>query len=576
MNMRWQLAEEPDPEQVKGLCEELSISPIVARIMLNRGIETAEQGRVFLRPKMGDLHDPFAFGDMEKAVERVVQALKKKESIMIFGDYDVDGITATSLLYLVLTRLGANVSYYVPNRMSEGYGLSAVGLQKASERGVTLIISVDCGITAANEVESARSRAIDVIITDHHEPQDQLPKAHAVLNPKRQDDEYPDRNLAGVGVAFKLAQGLYARLGLDDSELESHLDLVALGTAADIVPLVGENRILTKFGLEQVAKTDKVGLRSLVEITGLLGEEIGTGHVVFILAPRINAVGRLGDAQRAISLLTTTQRDQARRTARILNDENKRRKNIDEGMFEEARDLIQKTVDLDSDRAIILASQKWHPGVIGIVASRVVEQCYRPTVLIALKGDQGKGSGRSIGGFNLYDALEECQEYLIRFGGHKYAAGLTIKAENVPAFREKLKKLAAERLSPDKLIPSLKIDAPVVLDQVDQELLYSLSTLAPFGPQNMRPVLLAKDLEVVGYPRVVGQNHLKFKVRQNDMVLDVIAFEQGGRLGDLEVGKPSLSVVFVLEENRWQGRASLQMRAKDLRVSGVRPSTTFS
>jgi single-stranded-DNA-specific exonuclease len=504
---------------------------------------------------------------MASAVDRIVRALKAQEHIMIFGDYDVDGITATSLLYLVLTRLGANVSFYIPNRISEGYGLSIPGIREAAQRDVTLVISVDCGITATEEVDLARSLGIDLIITDHHEVQEQIPQAQAILNPKRADDDYPDEHLAGVGVAFKLVQGLYRHLGLDDSELENHLDLVALGTAADIVPLVGENRILTKFGLEQVAKTEKVGLRSLVEITGLLGEEIQTGHVVFILAPRINAVGRLGDAQRAIALLATNQRDRARRIARFLNDENRRRKDIDESMLREAQELIKKNIDLEKDRVIILASDKWHPGVIGIVASRVVEQYYRPTVLISLEGNEGKGSGRSISGFNLYEALERCQEHLIRFGGHKYAAGLTIDASKIHVFKERLNQVAMETLSPELLVPSLKIDASVTLDQVDEQLLAALGELAPFGPQNMRPVLMADNLEVVGCPRVVGQNHLKFKVRQNERVLDVIAFDKGERLSDVEVGKRNLSLSFVLEENTWQGRSSLQLRARDLRTS---------
>jgi single-stranded-DNA-specific exonuclease len=567
MNMRWQLAEEPDPQRMKALCHELGISPIIARLLSNRGIDSVDSGHVFLNPRLEFLHDPFLFRDMEKAVDRIIKALKSKELIMIFGDYDVDGITATSLLYLILTRLGANVSYYIPNRMSEGYGLSVSGIKEAAERGVSLIITVDCGITAVEEVSLAGTLGVDMVITDHHEVQEQIPQAQAIINPKNAADDYPDAYLAGVGVAFKLAQGLYSRLGLDDSELEGHLDLVALGTSADIVPLVGENRILTKFGLEQVAKTDKVGLRSLVEITGLLGDEIQTGHVVFILAPRINAVGRLGDAGRAITLLATNKSDRARRIARFLNDENRRRKGIDEIMLQEARMLVKKTVDLDRDRAIVLASQKWHPGVIGIVASRVVERFYRPTVLIALDGDKGKGSGRSISGFNLYEALEECQEHLIRFGGHKYAAGLTIGASKIDAFREALNRVASERLTQEIMTPSLKIDAPIGLGSVDEQLLADLSTLAPFGPQNMRPVLMASNLEVVGYPRVVGQNHLKFKVRQEERVLDVIAFDQGQRLADLEVGKANLSLAFVLEENRWQGRSMLQLRAKDLRIS---------
>jgi len=569
MNMRWQLVAEPDPRRIETFSRELNISPVIARLLLNRGIEDLEAGQIFLNPRLEFLHDPFLFKEMEPAVERIVKALKGKEPIMIFGDYDVDGITATSLLYLVLTRLGANVSYYIPNRVSEGYGLSEGGIREAAGRGVSLIISVDCGITANEEIDLAHSLGIDTIITDHHEVQEQIPRAEAVLDPKNPRDEYPDAGLAGVGVAFKLAQGLYARLGLDDSELENHLDLVALGTAADIVPLVGENRILTRFGLEQVTKTDKVGLRSLVEITGLMGEEIQTGHVVFILAPRINAVGRLGDAERAITLLATNQPDRARSIANFLNDENRRRQGIDETILREALDLVERTVDLENDRVICLASDKWHPGVIGIVASRVVEKYYRPTVLIALEDDEGKGSGRSISGFNLYQALEDCQEHLIRFGGHKYAAGLTINASKVTVFRECLNRIATERINPELMIPSLKIDIRIDLKEIGEPLLASLGELAPFGPQNMRPVMMASNLEVVGYPRVVGRNHLKFKIRQNDRTLDVIAFNQGGRLGDLQVGKPTLSLAFVLEENRWQGRSALQLRAKDLKIGPV-------
>jgi single-stranded-DNA-specific exonuclease len=569
MNKRWQLVAEPDAQWIKTLSHELNISPIIARLLLNRGIDSVEAGQIFLNPRLEFLHDPFLFKEMEPAVDRIVKALKRKEPIMIFGDYDVDGITATSLLYLVLTRLGADVSYYIPNRVNEGYGLSAVGVREAADRGVSLIISVDCGITANQEIDLARSLGIDTIITDHHEVQEQIPRAEAVLDPKNPQDDYPDAFLAGVGVAFKLAQGLYARLGLDDSELEGHLDLVALGTAADIVPLVGENRILTRFGLEQVTKTDKVGLRSLVEITGLMGEEIQTGHVVFILAPRINAVGRLGDAERAITLLATNQRERARHIAKFLNDENRRRQSIDESMLREALELVDNTVDLEKDRAIVLASDKWHPGVIGIVASRVVEKYYRPTVLIALEGDAGKGSGRSISGFNLYQALEDCQDLLIRFGGHKYAAGLTIDATRVSVFREKLNAIASQMLNTELMVPSLKIDIPIDLEEVGEPLLTALSELAPFGPQNMRPVMMASNVEVVGTPRVVGKNHLKFKVRQLDRALDVIAFDQGERLADLQVGQPTLSLAFVLEENRWQGRSSLQLRAKDMKIGPV-------
>jgi single-stranded-DNA-specific exonuclease len=501
-------------------------------------------------------------------VERVVYALKNNEKVMIYGDYDVDGITSASLMFLVLNRLGANVSYYLPNRLVEGYGISEDGLEEAVKRQINLLISVDCGITAIQEVEIAREKGIDCLITDHHEPGVELPKAQVIINPKLDPLDMPGREMSAVGVAYKFAQALYRKLGQDETELEQHLDLVALGTSADIVPLVDENRILTKFGLDQLAKTNKPGLKALIFIAGVMGHKIGTGQVVFILAPRINAVGRLGDAQKAIKLLTTKDETQANAIARVLNAENKRRKDLDIHTLNEALEQIEKKIDLNQDRAIVLSSVGWHQGVIGIVASRLVEKFNRPTVMIAIDGNEGKGSARSIPGFHLYEALRECDQYLLRYGGHKYAAGLSIDPANIDIFREKLNQVSARMLTDEDLVPKLQIDAELELEDVDDSLVDVLEKFAPFGPQNMRPVFVTYQVEVVGTPHIVGSNHLKFKVRRGDQVFDCIGFGFGEFLHKMHSRPTYIDLVYVLEFNHWNGTDKIQLRLKDIRLSG--------
>lgn len=565
--LKWIVAPEPDPDMVQDVSAKTGLDKTIIKILFNRQIDTPETIDKFLHPKMSDLEDPFDMLDMDKAVDRLLTALRENEKIMVYGDYDVDGITATSLLYLILNKLGAQVAYYLPNRLVEGYGLSIDGIDYAASEGATLIVSVDTGVTAVEEVEYARSKGIDCLLTDHHEPGETLPKPIALVNPKQKECTYTCADLSGVGVAFKLAQALYRRLQQDERELEEHLDLVALGTSADIVPLTGENRILTKYGIKQISRTTKPGLKSLAFVSGLMGKEIGTGQVVFILAPRINAIGRLGDAAMAIKLLTTKDERLAAEIARTLDKENQRRKNIDEKTLNEALEQIRQNVDLENDKAIILASEGWHQGVIGIVASRLVEKYHLPTIMLAIDGDEAKGSARSIPGFHLYNALKECEPLLLRFGGHKYAAGLTIKPENIEQFRESMKEVSKRLLTTDDLIAKLYIDSEIELSEINGTLLDTLETFAPFGPQNMRPVFLTRNCEILGQPYCVGKNHLKMKVRKGEAVFDVIGFGFGDWVNNL-TGRGSLvDLVYVIEYNHWDGHTRIQLRLKDIRLA---------
>ncbi len=561
----WQVAPEPDFHLVDELSGKIDLPDNIIKILINRGLDTAENIENFINPKMEDLKDPFQLPDMEKGVERIVDALRANEKMMVYGDYDVDGITAAGLMFLVLNKLGAQISYYLPNRLVEGYGISEDGLAEAVKQGVSLIISVDTGVTAVEEVERARELGIDIIVTDHHEPGPNLPDAVALINPKLHDESQGGHELSGVGVSFKVAQALYRRLGQPETELEEHLDLVALGTSADIVPLIAENRILTKFGIKQIIRTTKPGLKSLTFVSGLLGKEISTGQVVYVLAPRINAIGRLGNAEKAIRLLTTRDEVVASKIAKFLEEENRRRKSIDEKTLTEALAMMDTDVDLQNDRAIVLASKGWHQGVIGIVASRLVEKFYLPTILIAIDGDEGKGSARSIPNFHIYNALNFCSDDLLRFGGHKYAAGLTIKPSKIDVFSRKFKKVAMEELSDEDLTPKLKIDAEIDLDDIDEKFIDTIDMFAPFGPANMRPIFLTRNLEVVGNPHVVGKNHLKMKVKKGEKVFDVIGFGFGDHAHQLALRSVAVDLVYVAEINTFGDQSRIQLRVKDLR-----------
>ncbi len=567
MEYKWVVNYDYEDEEVERLAKELGVPAILARILLQRGVDNFEKARVFFRPDLEALHDPFLMKDMDVAVERLHQALQSGEKILIYGDYDVDGVSSAALLYLALSRLvGPKVSYYIPDRLTEGYGLSNVGIDYAAQQGVSLIVSVDCGVTAINEVKYANEVNVDVIVCDHHQPGDELPPAVAVLDPKRPDCSYPFKELAGVGVGFKLLQGLYQKLNLPVSELDEFLDIVAIGSCADIVPLVDENRILVRHGLDRINYNPRYGVKALMETSGLDKREVTVGLVVFILAPRINAVGRMGDARRAVQLLTSNSLQKAREMARELEKENRTRRNVDETTFKEAQEIVETRLDPQNDYAFVLYKREWHPGVIGIVASRIVEKYYRPTVMISVIDGIGKGSARSIRNFNIYEAIKECSHLLTDFGGHKYAAGLTIKEENIPQFVECFKKVARERISPPDLIPQIQIDAEASLADFDERLVRLLKLMGPFGPMNLRPIFFSRDLRVVGEPMIVGNNHLKMRLSQNGKEFDAIGFNLGDRIDQIQLNGGVLDCVYVVEENNWNGRKELQIRIKDLKT----------
>jgi single-stranded-DNA-specific exonuclease len=565
MHLSWQFFDKVAQEVVLQLAQELSVPPIIARVMLNRGIDSHAAALAFFRTNLEHMHDPFLMADMTTAVERLAQALAQREKILIYGDYDVDGTTATALIRLVMRELGFDVPFYIPDRLKEGYGISRAGLDWAREQGVKLIVAVDCGVTAHKEIAYARDHGIDVIVCDHHQPAHDLPPATALLDPKRRDCPYPFKELAGVGVTFKLLQGLFQHLQRDPQGLFRYLDLVAIGSAADIVPLVDENRVLVKAGLERLNHTENVGMQALIQVCGLQQCPITTSNIVFILGPRINAVGRMGDAGRAVKLLTAQEMAQAMDIARVLEVENRERRSVDEETYREAVAMIEEQGDHETRHAFVLHKEDWHTGVIGIVASRIVEKYYRPTVLISVQKGMGKGSARSINGFDLYQALQECESSLAGYGGHKYAAGLSIPMENIDAFRARFEQVAKGRLTPEMLTPRLMIDGEIRLPEIDSRFMRFLDALAPYGPQNMRPVFVARELRVVGTPQIVGNNHLRFYVTQNDKKLDCIGFNLGDLLPRLRQGRADVEMAFLVEENTWQGRTTIQLRVKDIR-----------
>ncbi|MDZ7344342.1 MAG: single-stranded-DNA-specific exonuclease RecJ [candidate division KSB1 bacterium] len=565
MNLQWEFIETVPAAAVAGLARELNVPPIIARIMLNRGIDSPRHAKQFFNLTLQQLHDPFLMADMEVAVERLARALQRRERLLIYGDYDVDGTTSTALLTLAFRALGYHVPHYIPDRLREGYGLSMTGVEKAHAQGVELLLAVDCGVTAHKEITKARQLGIDVIVCDHHQPGPQLPPANALLNPKRSDCPYPFKELCGVGVAFKLMQGLFRTLRQDEKILLQHIDLVAIGSAADIVPLVDENRIFVKFGLEQLNRTENIGLRALIKVCGLAHTEIGAGHVIFIIAPRINAVGRMGDARRAVNLLISEDEEEAETIACVLDAENRQRRNVDDETFREAVELIEAHFDPQNDTAFVLSQENWHPGVIGIVASRLVEKYYRPTVMISTDDGIGKGSARSIAGFNIYRALAQCADLMVAFGGHKYAAGLTIRGDHIEAFRQRLQAVTAQTLTPELLIPKLRIDGEIRFSEIEPRLIKFLKALGPYGPQNMRPVFVSRHLRIVGTPKIVGTNHLRFQIIQDNTPFDCIGFNMGDRLPLLSRDKTDIALAYLIEENTYQGRTTVQLRVKDIR-----------
>jgi single-stranded-DNA-specific exonuclease len=530
---------------------------------VQRGLGVVERAKWYLRPSLDQLHDPGVLAGMAEAVERIALAVRTGEHILIHGDYDVDGICSTTILLRTVRALGGRATPFIPRRLEDGYDLTVAGVRAAAAAGASLLVTCDCGTNALEAVGAACGAGVDVIVSDHHLPSGALPRCVAVVNPRRPDCGYPDKDLCGAGLAFKVALALAKVLGVNDGFVYRMLDLVALATIADVAPLRGENRVLVRYGLRVLEDTRNVGLQALVRAAGLEGKAFTAGRVGFMLAPRLNAVGRLGHALRGVELLMTEDGREADGIARELEEVNRLRQDLDRTTFEGALRLLDG-VDLAETYAVVLAERGWHPGVIGIVASRVVEQVCRPTVLIALSGEEGKGSGRSIPGFDLHAGLGACRDLLVRFGGHRSAAGLTIAASRVAAFAEQFNEVAKERLGTDDLVPAVRIDLELPLAAATGELEALLHHFEPFGVGNAAPVFLARRVRLAAPPRVVGRGHLKLRLAQDGAELDAVGWGMGVLADGLDVGSV-VDVAFRLERTEWHGERRVQATLSGLR-----------
>ena len=563
MHRNWQV-NRTNPEFLKHISDKASISPVLTQVLVNRGIRDIESIKNFLCPSLDGLHDPFLLPDMDKAVDRLKTAIRKNETIFIHGDYDADGITSTALLVSALRKLGLKTFYHIPNRITEGYGISKTGIDKAKACGADLIITADCGISSEGEILTALSTGIDVIVTDHHEPPDKLPNATAVIDPHRKDSGYPFKYLAGVGVAFKLIQALRQSIGQgQNADLKEYLDLVALGTIADSVSLTGENRIFTVFGLQEINNGScRVGIKALKKVS-VIEKNVSSVQLSFTLVPRINAAGRLDDAGEVVELFLAEDEEKAAAIAELLEQQNRKRKKIEGEVLKSALSMITPH---QLDNAIILSSHDWHQGVIGIVASRIADMFYRPVFLFSLKDSIAKGSARSIQEFHLYDAIAECSDLLLGFGGHRQAAGLRMPVDNLQAFKKQMNCIVEKVLHADDMIPTLNIDAAVNFSDLNFDLVKELSLLEPFGDSNREPVFGAKNIEIVSH-KIVGNNHLKMYLKQDRINIDTIGFSMADKLGKIGNNASALDIAFVPSINEWNGSRNLQLNLKAIRPS---------
>ena len=566
----WKLREGADEDNIRQLSSELGVDPVLAALLVQRGVHTFEQARSFFRPNLDDLHDPFLMTDMDKAVERVHQAVSTGEKILIYGDYDVDGTTAVSLVYTFLSRLTRQVDFYIPERYDEGYGVSYKGIDWASDNGFKLIITLDCGIKANEKVEYARERGIDVIICDHHLPENELPKAVAVLDPKREDCFYPFDDLSGCGVGFKLVQAYSQKYNVPFETLIPLLDLIVVSIASDLVSVVGENRILAHYGLKQLNTHPREGLLAMIQLSGLEPGHLTIDDIVFKIGPRINAAGRMESGRIAVELLTASNVNDAIRIGNEINEHNNERKNIDRRITQEALEMVESGNCLSSGKATIVYNPQWHKGVVGIVASRLVEAYYKPTIVFTMsQGGLVTGSARSVHGFDLYEAIESCADLLENFGGHLYAAGLTLKEENLPVFCERIEKHISGKIIPEMQTPVVDIDAMLNFSQITPKFLRILKQFQPFGPGNSAPVFRTDNVYDNGMGRKVGAEggHLKLELIQESHPyhhISAIAFNMADYFDHIKAGNP-IDVCYSIVENYYRGTSNTQLRVKDLR-----------
>lgn len=564
MNKRWVIAS-VDSEKSKALRLSLNIHPVLCDMLVQRGIEDYESARKFFRPSLDELHDPWLMKDMEKAVARIRSAFDHKEKILVYGDYDVDGTTAVASFYSFLKKIYPEIDFYIPHRYREGYGVSRAGIDFAKENGFTLIISLDCGIKSADLIAYAKDLGIDFIVCDHHLPDAVLPPAVAILNPKQPDCPYPYKELCGCGVGFKLMTALAEKINLPTSAVFEYLDLLATAIAADIVPITGENRILAYHGLKKVNENPNHGIKALTFLSGLK-KELHINNLVFMIAPRVNAAGRMDDATKAVQMFIAGSYEEALTYAEMLHSDNTDRKEADSSITQEALAMIESNETWKHNKSTVVFQPHWHKGVVGIVASRLIEHYHRPTVVLTQSGEFAAGSARSVPGFNLYEAVHACRDHLLGYGGHFAAAGMTLELDKVDAFRQKFEEVVASTIAPELLLPQLLIDAEIALAYIRWPFYNIICQMEPFGPENLRPVFISRRVTDTGYSKIVKQEHLRFSLRQNNHTITGIGFGLADKYPLLQSGQP-VDVVYKIDENEWNGKKSLQLRVIDLRKS---------
>lgn len=562
MQKRWNILS-ADEKQIAVLHNALKINTTLCRLLVQRGIDDFEKARHFFRPSLEDLHSPWLMKDMQKAVNRILAAFSNKEPILVYGDYDVDGTTSVASMYQFLVALHEPVDFYIPHRYREGYGISKAGIDFAKEKGYTLIISLDCGIKSAELIGYAKTLGIDFIVCDHHLPDQVLPPAVAILNPKQVDCPYPYKELCGCGVGFKLMMALSKAYKLPAEAYLKYIDLAAIAIAADIVPVTGENRTIAFFGIEKVNNDPSVGIRSLIELAAVK-KKMSLTSLVFVIAPRVNAAGRMDDARKAVQLFIETDPIKAMEFARMLHCDNTDRKEADSNITEEALAMLESDPENRNKKTTVLYQEHWHKGVVGIVASRLTETYYRPTIVLTKSGEYAAGSARSVVGFNLYEAVHACREHLLGYGGHFAAAGMTLEINNVLAFADAFEREVSARITQEQLIPELVIDAPIQFNEITPGFYKILSQMEPFGPENMRPVFIARNVRDTGFSKIVKELHLKFVVKQNNITFNGIGFNMAHLYPILQSGQP-FDLVFTIDENEFQGNTTLQLKVIDLR-----------
>lgn len=566
MEKNWIVHKDTNTEKVAELKESLGIDEVLCKILVDRGVDTFDKAKVFFRPHLDQLHNPFLMKDMDKAVQRLDRAILNNEKILIYGDYDVDGTTSVALVYNFLSKYNNHLGFYIPDRYSEGYGISSAGVRYASENGYGLVIALDCGIKAVERMKQAKELGVDFIICDHHTPDDLLPEALAVLDPMREDCEYPFKYLSGCGVGFKLLEGYCQYKNISKDRLYQMLDLVAVSIASDIVSLMGENRVLAYFGLKQLSSNPSLGLKKLKELGGLKGK-VTINDVVFKIGPRINAAGRMRTADASVELLITKDNNLAESIARDIQDLNNQRKDLDQSITEEA---VRRAEGKNTSKGLVLYNPEWSKGVVGIVASRMVERFYKPTIILTQENGKITGSARSVDDFDLYDAIAQCSDLLENFGGHKYAAGLTIKNNMLSEFIERFEQIVSESLANKDLVPKIFIDAPLSLSKVDKKFFKILKQFQPFGPDNLSPVFVTENVIDYGMSRVVGKDakHLRLTVTHFDNISHVksgIAFSMGHFYERIKTGNP-FNICYELKENTYSGRTEIQLQIKDIKI----------